>query len=66
MLGSQLFYLALRQLWYIMLCSHCFFLPDVVTYMVSNLSFLLQVSPVSGGQSVGDEPGPMDKGKVIR
>ena len=43
-----------------------FFLFDIVSHMVSNLSFLLQVSTVPQGQSVGDEPRPIDKGKVIR
>ena len=43
-----------------------FFLFDIVAYMVANLSFILQVPPVLGGQSVGDEPTPIDKGKVIR
>ena len=43
-----------------------FFLFDIVAYMVSNLSFFLQVSLVSGGQSARDEAGPIDKGKVIR
>ena len=43
-----------------------FFLFDIVAYMVSNLSFFLWVSLVSGGQSVRDEAGPIDKGKVIR
>ena len=43
-----------------------FFLFDIVAYMVSNLSFFLQVSVVPTGQSVGDEPRPIDKGKVIR
>ena len=43
-----------------------FFLFNILAYMVSNLSFLFQVSPVNGGQSVGDEAGPIDKGKVIR
>ena len=42
-----------------------FFVFDIVD-MVSNLSFLLQVSPVSGGQSAGDEVGPIKKRKVIR
>ena len=43
-----------------------FFLFDIVAYMVSILSFILQVPLVLGGQSVGDEPRPIDKGKVIR
>ena len=43
-----------------------FFLFDIVAYMVSNLSFFLQVSPIPGGQSARDEVGPIDKGKVIR
>ena len=43
-----------------------FFLFDIVAYMVSNLSFILQVPPIPGGQSAGDEPAPIDKGKVIR
>ena len=30
-----------------------FFLFDIVAYMVANLSFILQVLPVKGGQSVG-------------
>ena len=50
---------------------HCvvfslFFLFDIVAYMVSNLSFILQVPPVPWGQSSGDEPTCIDKGKVIR
>ena len=43
-----------------------FFLFDIVAYMVSNLSFFLQVSPVPRGQSAVVEVGPIDKGKVIR
>ena len=43
-----------------------FFLFDIVTYMIYNLSFILQVPPVPEGQSVGDELAPIDKGKVIR
>ena len=43
-----------------------FFLFDIVAYMVSNLSFFLLISPVPRGESVGDELGPIDKGKVIR
>ena len=43
-----------------------FFLFDIVAYMVSNLSFILQVPLVPGGQSARDEPTPIDKGKVIR
>ena len=43
-----------------------FFLFDIVAYMVSNLSFFLQVSPIPGGQSVAIEVGLVDKGKVIR
>ena len=43
-----------------------FLLFDIVVYMVSNLSFMLQVPPVPGGQSAGDEQGPIDKGKLIR
>ena len=43
-----------------------FFLFDIVAYMVSNLSFILQVPLVPGGQSAGDDPTPIDKGKVIR
>ena len=43
-----------------------FFLFDIVAYMVSNLSFFLQVSPIPGGQSAVVEVGPVDKGKVIR
>ena len=43
-----------------------FFLFDIVAYMVSNLSFFLQVSLVPGGQSAGVDVGPVDKGKVIR
>ena len=43
-----------------------FFLFDTVAYMVSNLSFFLQVSPVPRGKSVRDEVGPIEKGKVIR
>lgn len=49
-----------------MLCSHFFFLFDIVAYMVANLSFILQIPPASGGQSVGGEPACTDKGKVIR
>ena len=43
-----------------------FFLFDIVAYMVANLSFILQVPLVSMGQSAGDKPTPIDKGKVIR
>ena len=43
-----------------------FFLFDIGAYMVFNLSFLSQVSLVSGGQSEGGEAQPTDKGKVIR
>ena len=43
-----------------------FFLFDIVAYMVANLSFILQVPPVRGGQSVRGEPARIDKGKVIR
>ena len=43
-----------------------FFLFDIVAYMVANLSFILQVPPDPGGQSAGDEPTHIDKGKVIR
>ena len=43
-----------------------FFLFDIVAYMVANLSFILQVPPISGKQSVGVEPAHIDKGKVIR
>ena len=43
-----------------------FFLFDIVAYMVANLSFILQVPPVPGGQSAGDEPACIEKGKVIR
>ena len=43
-----------------------FFLFDIVAYMVSNLSFILQIPPVPGGQSVGDESACIEKGKVIR
>ena len=43
-----------------------FFLFDIIAYMVSNISFILQVPPVPGGQSAGDELAPIDKGKVIR
>ena len=43
-----------------------FFLFDIVAYMVSNLSFTLQVPLVPRGQSATDESGPIEKGKVIR
>ena len=43
-----------------------FFLFDIVAYLVSNISFFLQVSPVPGGQSAANEARPIDKGKVIR
>ena len=43
-----------------------FFLFDIVAYMVANLYFILQVSPIPGGKSAGDEPACIDKGKVIR
>ena len=43
-----------------------FFLFDIVAYMIANLSFILQVPPILGGQSAGDELEPIDKGKVIR
>ena len=43
-----------------------FFLFDIVAYMVSNLSYSLQVPPVPGGQSAEGEPARIDKGKVIR
>ena len=46
--------------------SLLFFLFDIVAYMVSNLSFILQVPPIPGGQSAEDEPTPIEKGKVIR
>ena len=42
------------------------FLFDIVAYMVAKLSFILQVPPVPGGQSVEGEPACIDKGKVIR
>ena len=43
-----------------------FFLFDIVEYMVANLSFILQVPLVPRGQSSGDDPSCIDKGKVIR
>ena len=43
-----------------------FFLFDIVAYMVSNLSFFLQVSPVPREQNAVVDVGPIDKGKVIR
>ena len=43
-----------------------FFLFNIVAYMVANLSFILQVPPIHGGQSAGDEVGPIKKGKIIR
>ena len=47
-------------------CVFIFFLFDIVAYMVAHLSFILHVSHVLGGQSAGDEPAHIDKGKVIR
>ena len=39
---------------------------DIVAYMVANISFILHVPPVPGGQSARGEPTHIDKGKVIR
>lgn len=47
----------------ILLLNH--FLFDIIFYMISHLLFLLQVSPVSGGQCEGVAPPTIDKGKVI-
>ena len=38
-----------------------FFLFDIIEYMVSNLSFILKIPPILGGESARDEPTPIDK-----
>lgn len=42
-----------------------FFQFDIGAHMVSNLSFLLYVSPVNEGQSAGDKAQHIDKGKGV-
>ena len=63
-LSASSFGLETSMVHYVVFSFFIFF--DIVAYMVPNISFILQVRPVPGGQSAGDEPAHIDKGKVIR